>query len=172
MKRKRGQVAMEFLMTYGWAIIIILLAVAALWYLGVFSPSTPNRCDLDAPFNCGDVKITNNVVEFSLGVVGTSSDQATNLVEEITINGVTCTDVKVFNSDGSSQQDKTFVNGVDPSLDAKSSRVKVSCTLAAGTFFGSQTDKASGQVKLKYENQNSAGIDHTVLGDIQGTIEE
>ena len=45
-KKKKGQVAMEFLMTYGWAIIIILLAVAALWYLGVFKTSIVNRCAL------------------------------------------------------------------------------------------------------------------------------
>jgi len=32
---KKGQAAMEFLMTYGWAILIALIAVGALYYLNV-----------------------------------------------------------------------------------------------------------------------------------------
>ncbi len=32
----RGQGAFEYLMTYGWAIIVILIIGATLWYLGVF----------------------------------------------------------------------------------------------------------------------------------------
>ena len=35
---KRGQAAMEFLMTYGWAILAAIIAIAALAYFGVFSP--------------------------------------------------------------------------------------------------------------------------------------
>lgn len=34
-KSRRGQAAMEFLMTYGWAILVVLAAVAALAYFGV-----------------------------------------------------------------------------------------------------------------------------------------
>lgn len=36
---KRGQAAMEFLMTYGWAIVVVLAAIGALAYFGVLSPS-------------------------------------------------------------------------------------------------------------------------------------
>lgn len=32
---KKGQNAMEFLMTYGWAILVMLIAVGALAYFGV-----------------------------------------------------------------------------------------------------------------------------------------
>ena len=35
--RFKGQAAMEYLMTYGWAIIIIIVAVAALYAMGVFN---------------------------------------------------------------------------------------------------------------------------------------
>lgn len=46
---KRGQAAMEFLMTYGWAILVVLAAVGILAYLGVFDmeDSIPDRCDLN-----------------------------------------------------------------------------------------------------------------------------
>lgn len=36
MKQKKGQAAMEFLMTYGWAILVVLLAIGALAAFGVF----------------------------------------------------------------------------------------------------------------------------------------
>lgn len=44
--KKRGQAAMEFLMTYGWAILVVLAAVGALAYFGVLSPSRfiPEKC--------------------------------------------------------------------------------------------------------------------------------
>ena len=37
MKGKRAQAAMEFLMTYGWAILVVLAAGGILAYLGVFN---------------------------------------------------------------------------------------------------------------------------------------
>jgi len=42
----RSQAAMEYLMTYGWAILIISLAVGVLYSLGLFNPSAmaPNYC--------------------------------------------------------------------------------------------------------------------------------
>ncbi len=36
MGMRKGQAAMEFLMTYGWAILIVIVVVAALYALGVF----------------------------------------------------------------------------------------------------------------------------------------
>ncbi|MBW2983811.1 hypothetical protein KY361_01745 [Candidatus Woesearchaeota archaeon] len=43
---KKAQAAMEFLMTYGWAILIVLIAIGALAYFGVLSPEKflPEKC--------------------------------------------------------------------------------------------------------------------------------
>jgi len=41
---RKGQTAMEYLMTYGWAILIIIVVVAALYSLGVFSVSPGVSC--------------------------------------------------------------------------------------------------------------------------------
>lgn len=51
---RRGQAAMEFLMTYGWAILAAVIAIAVLAYFGVFSPSRyiPNTCQITAPLGC------------------------------------------------------------------------------------------------------------------------
>ena len=46
MRNLKGQAAMEFLMTYGWAILVVLVAIGALAYFGVLSPETllPEKC--------------------------------------------------------------------------------------------------------------------------------
>jgi len=43
---RKGQAAMEFLMTYGWAILVVLVAIGALAYFGVLSPEQflPEKC--------------------------------------------------------------------------------------------------------------------------------
>lgn len=53
---KRGQAAMEFLMTYGWAILAAIIAIAVLAYFGVFNPGryTSETCALSPPFTCGE----------------------------------------------------------------------------------------------------------------------
>ncbi len=52
MNNKKGQAAMEFLMTYGWAILVVLAAIGALAYFGVLSPGNllPERTVFKAPF--------------------------------------------------------------------------------------------------------------------------
>lgn len=61
MKTKKGQMAMEFLMTYGWAILVVLFAIGMLAYFGVLSPQkllpqkSQTMCDkftLDINPNC------------------------------------------------------------------------------------------------------------------------
>ncbi|MBD3313845.1 hypothetical protein GF345_05365, partial [Candidatus Woesearchaeota archaeon] len=44
--RKKAQAAMEFLMTYGWAILVVLVVIGALAYFGVLSPQRllPDKC--------------------------------------------------------------------------------------------------------------------------------
>ena len=57
---KKAQAAMEFLMTYGWAILVVLAAIAALAYFGVLSPEKflPEKCILAPGIACVQHKIT------------------------------------------------------------------------------------------------------------------
>ena len=50
----KAQAAMEFLMTYGWAILAVIIVIGALTYFGVLNPSNlvPERCVLTAPLDC------------------------------------------------------------------------------------------------------------------------
>ena len=41
--KKKGQAAMEYLMTYGWAILAVVIVGGVLYYYGVFEPDLPNQ---------------------------------------------------------------------------------------------------------------------------------
>jgi hypothetical protein len=58
---RKGQAAMEFLMTYGWAILVVLAAIAALAYFGVLSPGKmlPERTTFSAPLPSIDNAVIN-----------------------------------------------------------------------------------------------------------------
>jgi hypothetical protein len=45
---RKAQAAMEFMMTYGWAILVVLIAITALAYFGVLSPDKflPEKCTI------------------------------------------------------------------------------------------------------------------------------
>lgn len=44
MKNKKGQAGTDFLMTYGWAILVVLAAIGAMAYLDIFTPSIETKC--------------------------------------------------------------------------------------------------------------------------------
>ncbi|HIH22410.1 TPA: hypothetical protein HA238_01650 [Candidatus Micrarchaeota archaeon] len=51
----KGQAAMEYLMTYGWAILVIVIVIAALLFLNPFK--APETCLFQQPgFSCSEAK--------------------------------------------------------------------------------------------------------------------
>ncbi|MGC8652080.1 MAG: hypothetical protein ACP5UH_02410 [Candidatus Micrarchaeia archaeon] len=72
---KKGQSAMEYLMTYGWAILIIAIVLAALFSLGVFSSSsfTGTTCVALSGYLCSNPILHNGVFTATIGqATGTS----------------------------------------------------------------------------------------------------
>jgi len=123
MANKRGQAALEFLMTYGWAILAAIVVIAILAYFGVFSPASyvPNQCILSASFGC------------NAGIANTSG-----ITLEL-VNGrgqtVNLTNVNITGCGA--------VNVGTMMLDNDKLTVTVPCALAAGTKF-------SGSITLTY----------------------
>ncbi len=58
--KKKAQAAMEFIMSYGWAILVVAAAFAALSYFGVWNQSkfVPEICELKRGFGCEDLSST------------------------------------------------------------------------------------------------------------------
>lgn len=64
MFNKKAQAAMEFLMTYGWAILVVLAAIGALAYFGVLSPDRflPEKCTMPSGIACLDFTGTTDAI--------------------------------------------------------------------------------------------------------------
>lgn len=65
---KRGQAAFEFLITYGWAIVIVLAAIGALAYFGVFRAATllPDSCMPTPGFGCDSPMLNAYNITFAI----------------------------------------------------------------------------------------------------------
>ena len=87
---KMGQAAMEFLLTYGWALIIIVIAIASLFFLGVFSTSSTTACKLDGPISCEGAQVLDNAVLIKLR----SNLEGNSEVSDIKINGESCPNIE------------------------------------------------------------------------------
>ncbi|MEM0201193.1 MAG: hypothetical protein QXD23_02200 [Candidatus Micrarchaeaceae archaeon] len=78
----KQQSAIEYLTTYGWAIVIIAIVLVTLFELGVFTPNSGNQCILEAGFSCTNFLLNSQgVLEFTL------NQQTTNPVN---ITGIAC----------------------------------------------------------------------------------
>jgi hypothetical protein len=90
MNMKKGQSAMEYMTTYGWAILVIAIVLGVLVYLGVFSPHgrIPERCTLAQGISCGPLKIAaeGNAGKIYLASVGLTN----NFPQRIKICAVEC----------------------------------------------------------------------------------
>jgi hypothetical protein len=60
---RRAQSAMEYLITYSWLIVIVVVVLAALFQLGVFNPNTfapraqPGACNVYRPYGPGTISL-------------------------------------------------------------------------------------------------------------------
>ncbi len=87
----RGQAAIEFLVTYGWAIIAALTVIAALTYFGVSNPasSLPDKCIFSNNFECKDYYMTPTELKLRINNINSYSvfEPGMNLPD----SGIICT---------------------------------------------------------------------------------
>jgi len=85
--KKRGQAALEFLMTYGWAILVVLVVVGALAYFGIMNPDTilASKCTLQTGFNCKDYKVDPDSRMFFMDVTNTMGKGI--MINQVNISG-------------------------------------------------------------------------------------
>ena len=102
-KGKKSQAAMEFLMTYGWAILVVLAAIAALAYFGVLSPEKflPEKCLMETGFTC----ISSKVEPAQSTIVLSNGLGKSLIIDSIQIGGCTTT----FSDPMITEEEKTFV---------------------------------------------------------------
>ena len=78
---KRGQAALEFITTYGWALIVITITMSALYYFGIFdfNKFLPQKCVFPSQFKCLDFSLNPSQVKIKL---------VNNIGEDITITSL------------------------------------------------------------------------------------
>jgi len=118
----RGQAATEFLMTYGWALLVVAVAIGALAFFGVLSPDRflPEKCTLDAGYHCVDYKLTESqgdiiiknaagdeiiITALSIGSCGGTFDTTIKNSKQATFTLTGCD----FGAKGSSYKDDIIV---------------------------------------------------------------
>jgi len=94
---RKAQAALEFLTTYGWAFLVILIMIGALAYFGVLNPGglLPARCTFSPEISCIEHRVIadpTNQVEFRFrNNVGQMADFSFDATELSTNQKVTCT---------------------------------------------------------------------------------
>ena len=158
--KKRGQVAMEFIMTYGWAILVVLVAIGALAYFGVLNPSKylPEKCVFTTGVTCRDFILqesgTDLVVRFNL---------ENGLGESMTIG-----------AGNISALYKSTTVGCTP--DAGAGAITIQSELSEGftcTFTGdSPGEGASAKVAVSLNYTTATGVyGKRAVGDLSGTVQ-
>lgn len=155
MRNKRGQAALEFLTTYGWAFMIILVMIGALAYFNVLNPSglVSDSCLLPSGFSCIDSEATEAAVNFYF-VNGIGQG-----IEFVAANGG-----GIFVSTEGGGEETCALDDTTP---ADGQEVSVTCSAPGG--MGSAGDKAKIAVRIAYEKSNGHFLQE-VTGSITATI--
>ena len=143
--KKRGQAAMEFLMTYGWAILVVLAAIAALAYFGVLSPEKflGDKCVPEPGLAC----ISNKVEPTQITLLIAQNKGKTIIVDSISVGSCSST----FND--------TMISGTDKKF-----------TIGGSCSNGDVKERFKGEIVVGY-TEKEANISKTARGNLNTNVE-
>jgi hypothetical protein len=160
---RKGQAAIEFLVTYGWAIMAAMVVIGALTYFGMTNPSTslPDKCIFSNAFGCKDYRITTSAD----GASSTLDLQMINTYGQ-TIYGpiiATCTD------------DDTIICTPNPIIAPggyldPDGVINMSCTNPPDSPFDVK-EKAKVKITISYYKNPTGGFKQVSLGEIYTTVQ-
>ena len=151
MSMKKAQSAMEYLMTYGWAILIVIIVAAALYALGIFNPATYTGNIATGFTTLGtpeDWDLTSGG-DFSIILKNRLADQVSIFNVTITMGSDTANNNTQF----------TITPGENYQYPASLSGLNLGSKTAGTTY--------SVQVDMFY---NAGGLNHTERGTVTGTV--
>jgi hypothetical protein len=164
MRRLKLQSAMEYLMTYSWAILVIALVLAALFALGLFNPGSvlSSQCILPAGLSCVNVYMVSN------GLVSINLLQATTTPINITAWGCNANQTVAH---------MYCPGGVCPAPPANQIKMQiganytynVECWGGSSTISGSPGSLFRGYLIINY-TEFTTGFPHTIVGQLQAKV--
>jgi hypothetical protein len=151
----RLQSAMEYIITYGWAILILVIVIAALYALGVFNITTlsPNICSFPADIGC-----TNAHLDTS-GLLTINVEQTTST--PINVTAIGC------NTDGTTSNMILInpPNGNYIEIGGNETFTGIQCYQNYAPYNGVISSVYSGYVVLNYTDTQS-GFEHVAVGKL------
>jgi uncharacterized protein (UPF0333 family) len=158
-KKRRGQAALEFLVTYGWAIMAAMLVIGALTYFGLSNPakSLPDTCTFSNAFVCKDFLINSTTARITVmnsagqTIYGTGIDGSINA--SYTDNSIVQCDVTSFP-----------VASLEPEAE-----LYITCNNPPGYPFD-VNEKAKVKVTITYAKSPS-GYSQVSLGEVYSTVQ-
>jgi len=151
---KRGQAAIEFLVTYGWAIMAAMLVIGALAYFGMTNPATslPDKCIFSNSFECKDYHLDSTTLKLQLiNIAGESVYGAPNIIANITDTGAGCT-----------------IDG-NPTILEPEDTINITCSTLPDSPLST---KEKNRIKLTVTYAKTpSGYSHVSLGEIYTTVQ-
>ena len=161
----RGQSAIEYLTTYGWAILILLVVIAALFWLGVINPTSvlQSSCFFPADLSCRAYIInTDGYVALDLG-------QSTG--HPINVTSFLCTAQSNPALIPTLPRPVVIVNG-DHQLIADGASNQEQCLDSNGDIAsGNAGNQYKGKIFIEYVELDT-GFTHSVAGDVSLKYEQ
>jgi hypothetical protein len=160
--KRHGQAALEYLITYGWGFLVIIIVVGALAYFGLFSPSRyiPSRCDFGTQLECADYKLDSSAgriyVQFR-----------NNFGDDIRVTAVYLFDdaaAKTCPGGSCSAPSSNFVIG-------KGNVSGVITLTPSSIALLNEGDKVSVPMTITFQRASPAGPLHNVTGEIFATVQ-
>jgi len=151
--RKKGQAAMEFLMTYGWAILVVLIAIGALAYFGVLKPEKflPEKCVISTGSGlfCDEFTSSSSANTVTLRIKNILTESA--WVDSVALDAPACT-----------------FSTADTQITADST-TDFSLSCAGGLTSG---DKIKGTITVTYDTGATAGsgLSKTTTGQLVAVV--
>jgi hypothetical protein len=153
---RKGQSALEYMMTYGWAILVIVIVAAVLYSLGIFSPSS---------------SVGTGSTGFAPFTISSQACNSTGLYADFVVGGIPNGAPAGINS--ASITTATGLSGTASATGLPSSQVNSGSTILVkfvGDDCATPGAHYSASVSLVYEYSSSLGTQTpTTSGTIYGT---
>ena len=161
-------------MTYGWAILVVLVVIGALAYFGVLSPSTllPEKCTFPVSLSCTDHQVSRTQItlilqngagrDISVSRISAASEALGGLATTANL-GCGCADIVT----------RTLRNGASATFVLLTPDAGATCTAGGAnfcTFRDTGRDKNRYNITLNYNWLDSPTITHQLSGELLGRL--
>jgi len=160
---RKGQAALEFLMTYGWAILVVLVVIGALAYFGVLNPDSlvPDKCTLTTGISCDDHQIIGgssggSVIHLSLG----NGQGRQILITNVTAILVENPSIRCIN-----ESNMTLKNGASTTVTLTNRSDNLRCMISQSGR------KPRFNINVTYQFTDGASFSHISSGELLGTVQ-